>query len=707
MNRRELEFPEDAVWIGSDHPFDLYEAYSCFRSPNDWHLDQLPATAVLFITADSRYRLWVNGKAVARGPGRSYPQTQSVDQLDLTAYLRTGANTIAVQVYQPGYSHFSYLHRGMAGMLAHLTCDGQTSLVSNSTWRTRRDPSFHSLVPRVSIYGSGVEERDLNLADDWTDLDYNDSAWAHARIVAYIGAYPWTALRLRELPLLVERPISLTFLEARRGKGGTAVDRDPHLALRAGWFASASQPDLLPESGWLTAVLETGESAYWLFDLGRDYACQGWAEIVGATGQEQLCISYAETIRNGELIISDPETYCRVRLTDHFHLRSGSQHAETFALRGGRYLLFQVTGPTGPDFRLRPQARISEYPFETTYNLPPIDDRLSAIMAICEDTFAACLQDGFVDSTWRESSQWLGDALPQSLIMASMTSDIRPLRQVIVMASEGAYPDGILPSVLPGEVHSYAVIDYNFMWIELLGIYLQLTDDNALVERVWMTLCKMLDRFHEDLDYSGLLISQPGRRLFLDWAPLSRSEPNAVYTLHYLLALQKAVALAEGCRNRSGDAAIWRNRAAAVQVACRDAFWREGRWYDDQEQTTFSQLAAAFALLTDTVVAEERELLLDQIAVRSLDPDDGPLPDKMVLASPFMHHYIFEALRQGGRSEQVVEIIRLRWGRWVDSGHPTVWENWNIDFPDGSQCHAFSAHPRYHLAQILQEQPSL
>jgi hypothetical protein len=30
-----------------------------------------------------------------------------------------------------------------------------------------------------------------------------------------------------------------------------------------------------------------------------------------------------------------------------------------------------------------------------------------------------------------------------------------------------------------------------------------------------------------------------------------------------------------------------------------------------------------------------------------------------------------------------------------------------VDFPDGSQCHAFSAHPLYHLAQIAHERRGL
>lgn len=707
MSQVEPAFSPDAVWIGSAHPFDLHEVYLCFRSPANWQLEQQPRQAELLITADSRYKMWVNGRFVARGPARSYPEFQAVDRLNLTPYLQAGANTIAVQAYQPGYSHFAYVHRGAAGLLAQLTCNGQAALATGAAWRVRRDPSFAGQPPRVSIYGSGVEEQNLHLADNWVDPDYDDSGWAAARVVAPIGGYPWASLRLRTLPLLVEKAIPLTLLETRRGSTPTAPQPDAHLALRHGWFSATPQPSQADEAGWFSITLDTGESAYWLFDLGRDYTCQGWAEIEGATGQEQLSISYAEKIRGGELVVPDPQTYCRVRLTDHFRLRSGSQQAQTFALRGGRYLLFHLTGLTGPTFRLRPQARISEYPVEISHPLSTTDPRLSKIITLCENTFSACLQDGFVDCTWRESSQWLGDALPQSLIMASMTTDTRPLRQVIEMAAQGAYPDGVLPGVLPGEVHAYTVVDYNFMWVELLRLYHQLTGDNDFVTQMWPALLKMLNRFHQDRNEVGLLTSPPGRRLFLDWAPLSRNQPHAVYNLHYVLALQQAAVLAGERGLVADEASIWLERAEAVQTACRNAFRQDDRWYDDQERSTFSQLAAALALLTQTAQSGEVEALLDAIAARSLDPEDAPAPDTMVLASPFMHHTVFEALRQGGRSEEVVEIIRRRWGRWVEAGYPTTWENWNVDFPDGSQCHAFSAHPRYHLAEIARERGSL
>ena len=221
MNDNALVFPPGAVWIGSEHAFDLQEAYLRFRSPAGWTLDRKPRQAELLITADSRYKLWINGRFVNRGPARCWPHAQVVDRVDVTAYLQAGRNTLAVQVYQPGYSHFAYVHRGAAGLLVCLTVDGERGsrpvLVSDSAWRTRRDPSFSSLVPRVSIYQAGVEERNLRLVDDWTEPGYGDASWFPARVVTYVGGHPWLRLQPRSVPLLIEQELPRRWVASRIG----------------------------------------------------------------------------------------------------------------------------------------------------------------------------------------------------------------------------------------------------------------------------------------------------------------------------------------------------------------------------------------------------------------------------------------------------------------------------------------------------------
>src|SRR6185503_1202037 len=109
---------------------------------------------------------------------------------------------------------------------------------------------------------------------NWMDPPplYDDSTWAAARLVAPVGGYPWTELRLRSLPLLVEREVPLTLIETRRSTSsplGLLVSADAHLALREGWFAATPQPDSAQDSGWFRVSAGVDEAVYWLFDLER------------------------------------------------------------------------------------------------------------------------------------------------------------------------------------------------------------------------------------------------------------------------------------------------------------------------------------------------------------------------------------------------------------------------------------------------------
>jgi len=436
----------------------------------------------------------------------------------------------------------------------------------------------------------------------------------------------------------------------------------------------------------------------WLFDLGRAHTCQGWAEVKNASGGEQLAITYAEKMAAGALVISDPATYCRMRPTDFFTLRPGKQTIEPFAMRGGRYVLFQLIG-ADETVQLTPHVRLAEYPLTVSKPLRTGDDLLDGIVTLCENTLHACLQDTFVDCVWRESSQWLGDALPQALSLSAMGEDLRPLQTILLDTAQGIYPDGILPSVAPAEVHAYTIPRYSGMWVELLALYWQQSGDAALVGQLWPTLKQLLAALLGLQNDDGLLVHPPGRRFYIDWSATAQSDPHLVFNLHAVLALQIAAELAQMFEPEM--VTIWQAAADKLQQRCRDGFVRNGRFYDDLAHTTHSQLGAAIALLTGAVPDAAVDGLLDEIIARSLNERDEHEDGEMVLASPFMHHYIFEGLGKYGRTPAILDIIKRRWGRWVRQGYPTTWENWNVDFPDGSQCHAFSAHPRYHLAKIF------
>ena len=397
----------------------------------------------------------------------------------------------------------------------------------------------------------------------------------------------------------------------------------------------------------------TGPARVWIYDLGHS---QTIAPEIEVEGPGVLLLSYAEKLAGDLPLISDPATYCRMRVTDRYRLAPGPNRVEPFTPRGARYLI-ALCDAGAPSVGVR----VAHYPATP---LPyPDQGALNPVAETCRRTTLACLADGFVDSIWRESSMWLGDCVPQAMALSAITDDRRPLHFALEMAASGAAADGVLPSVLPGDVPAYVVTDYNFAWVELLALAPE------TLPRHRATLDRMLARFQQDLT-GGLIRSQPGRRLFLDWSAQSRAEPNLTYNLRYLHALQIAHRLT----------GAWQAEAEALADAIRASFGPD--WRESPGGAPAGQLARAFLCLTG--LHSDPEALI----AASLGPGAAR-------ASPFMHHYVFAALMQAGRPEAIRAIIAKLWGPWGDL--PTTPENWDISFPDGSACHGFSAHPLHWL----------
>ncbi|MDZ4068345.1 MAG: hypothetical protein U1E06_16080, partial [Tabrizicola sp.] len=646
-----MKAPDGTVWIGPAHPFDLSDAYVNFRA--DISLVTPPSEATLRLSADSRYRVWINGEFVGRGPERSWPSSMAVDERLVTSLLRPGVNRIAIQVHSPGHSHFAYVHRGACGLIGWLEVDGDIVLTTGPGWTARRDRSWSDRVERVSIYGTGVEDRDLRGGEPWVEADA--SGWDAARVVQGAEGPIWQRLRPRATALAVDEVRTLGAPWQVRVGPSVAATGDPHADLRKAF--SLAGPGAVP------ALLPHGTLAIWIFDLGESRACLGGVDLTAAGG-ERLLVSYAEKLRDGELLLPDPETYCRMRPTDRFTLRPGRQRVEGFTPRGARFLVFSLEGggvSHAPRFHVRlPRTPVMERP------LPKAEGVLQGVAEMCRRTTLACLQDGFVDGVWRESSLWLGDAVAQDWALRAISDDPRPLLFAIDMAAEGADVEGLLPSVLPGEIPAYAVTDYNFSWVELLAgceTHPGIMTPAAVWERHWATLTRMLDRMATFRGPDGLLRNPTGRRLFLDWSPTSRVEPNLTLNLRYLHALRLAAGMAEVV----GRTVDWAQQAEQVTQALQGHRARDG-WHESPGGEPASQLALALLILTEVIDAPDAEALADQIVARSLNAEDGPILGQPTLASPFMHHYVFLALQGLGRRAAIHQIIAARWGRWVDEG---------------------------------------
>lgn len=148
-----------AKWIW--HPVADPHGYNecvCFRK--DFRCAKT-AGALLKITADSRYRVSLNGVWINDGPGRAYPEHYSFDVHEIGNLLRAGKNRIEVTVRYFGVGTFHQLPR-RGGLLAQIECEGRV-IGTGADWQVSVDPALARWVPKVSVQMEPVENFDARL----------------------------------------------------------------------------------------------------------------------------------------------------------------------------------------------------------------------------------------------------------------------------------------------------------------------------------------------------------------------------------------------------------------------------------------------------------------------------------------------------------------------------------------------------------------
>lgn len=167
------------------------------------------ASAVMRITADTRYRLYINEEWVNDGPSRGWPHHYQYDALDVTPYLRPGVNTIRIIAKFFGIGTFHQIPQE-AGLLAQLNAvstSGEALVFgTDEQWEVRRAAAWLRNAPKQSVQMGPYEYYDARL---------EESAPFEKAVARYAAdAGPWKNLEARDCPLLTRIPFPLKALTA-------------------------------------------------------------------------------------------------------------------------------------------------------------------------------------------------------------------------------------------------------------------------------------------------------------------------------------------------------------------------------------------------------------------------------------------------------------------------------------------------------------
>jgi len=197
--------PYQAQWIWckveSPKPFQFVR----FRKTID--LVSRPASATAYVTADTFYRLWINGQLVMHGPARSSRGKATVDPVAVGLYLKLGRNTLMIEALH-GICPFEALAQA-PGMLCELEANSagkrQIIAATDATWEAAEIKAWSRDSLRFSYQRGWIEQFD--------ERQTLNERWQPAVVLGKVGIGPWKKVQLRDIPLpaplLPVRPTSV------------------------------------------------------------------------------------------------------------------------------------------------------------------------------------------------------------------------------------------------------------------------------------------------------------------------------------------------------------------------------------------------------------------------------------------------------------------------------------------------------------------
>lgn len=634
-----------STWI--THPSAQFSDNRLYLFRKNFTLTEKPASAPLNISAEARYKLFVNGRRAAIGPCRSSGEEKYYDTFDLADYLRAGENEIYCEVLgmadnadltKPSVI-FGVRRSGNLLLAVELDC-GETVLRTDDTWETAVSPyadvAFHNGYARGAMF----EE----------EAHGGTPAWVPAKKAARVDSirekpYPWGIVN----PMFViPRPIPMMYQK--------------------------EVPFTDSGDGFLIADELTNGFPRFTFE-GHGKAKIMYAESFGSGGEKKNRLDRTLSF-NGVFDLVDVD---------------GKLTFEPFWFRCARIIKIETEGDVKlTDFAFDEVGYPMTYP-ETCDFGSETDNKLWKISVA---TLMRCTQESYMDCPYYEQLQYAMDTSLQMIFNYQLNDDDALARKAIHDFRLSQRADGLLSSRYPTVEPQY-IPSFSFYYIFMVAEHYKRFGDKKLVRENLRAIDGVLEWFDGCIDETGLL-KRTMYWDFIDWATTwgrTAGEPvvgddchMAIASAMYVYFLRLAAGLAELC-GRTGAAAEYRGRADDVAASIEKLCWDEkcGLYADETNRIYFSQQMQVWCTLSG---------IADEARARQIMENAVPLETKCTFAYSY---FWFRALEQVGLYHETERMMdRLR--GLIDLDCSTIPET-----PDAprSDCHAWGAIAIYEFAAVV------
>jgi len=631
---------------------ELRNIHTYFRKEID--LPETPVEAVLYVTGDDYYKLYVNGQFFVQGPEPGYPFAHPYYMLDISKSLEKGKNCLAAHAYYHGVTTRAFNsgdNRSGFMLLLKLTFpDGSTkNITTDNTWKCFHEKAFSSshMFGYATQFNENIDMRLIPIG--WREIGFDDSSW--------------------QMPL---------------------VERQDHQ------FVQQITPPLEHWRADPVVTKEKGKGNYF-FDFGGEITGHTRIRIKGKRG-DTITVWHGEELVGNETVRHKMRCFCNYE--DKITLSGRDDLIEFYDYRAFRYIEI-LDAPSKPEAWV--DVRHHRFDADASH-FHSSDEMLNKIWEMCKRGVQMGCQGIVVDCPSREKGQYGGDTYMTILSQLILTADpTLPKKAIKDFQLSQHFDDGML-AVAPGGFRQ-ELAEWSLVWPALLRYYYQMTGDTDFVcEMIDIgALDKLLGYFAKLEAESGLLSGVDKKKwVLIDWPgnlrggydyEKTKNSENAVVNAFYYRALRDAAAL---MRVAGQDGKTYDTKADRLQEAFgkrlldpKTRLFRDGA--NSQNQSLH---ASAFPLDFGLVSKENEPNVIEMIRRKRMD------------CGLYAATYVVEGCYKAGQGELAYDLMTSKdkhsWAEMIRSNATTPMEAWAPELKNNTSfCHPACGTPIYLITTYL------
>lgn len=690
----------DASWVAVPGA-SAYE-YGIYFFRNTFELEEVPGKFIIHVSADNRYKLYVNGEWIGLGPARSDADNWIYETYDISAYLSEGTNVVAAEVWNFG----KYKPWAQVSLFTGFIMQGNDSeasiLNTPGTWRCYQSEAHAPLevdsdaLGTFIIVGPGDRIDGSAYPWGWKAAGYDHSGWDRP-LAGFTGAPRGVGTDITHALV----PRSIPAMELTPLEGPVLRRTDNQVIPVTG--KEAFRNHTVPPNTRQTLLLDQGE----LVTAYPELALSGGTNAA-------VTLTYAEALFDdqGRKQHRDAVQGLSIRGNRDEVISDGMENRKytTLWFRTFRYIQLEIQTQEEPLTIQSLTPVFTAYPFDEKAWFESDQQNLEPLWEAGWRTSRLCANELFYDCPYYEQMQYVGDTRIQALITLYVSGDDRLMRKAISDFHHSVLPEGLTQSRYPSEPRQ-VIPTYSLFWVSMIHDYLWHRNDYLFAAQYLVNIQHVLQWFENRIDDATGMLGGLPYWPFVDWTeawpwdnekriggvpPGGQEGHSAIITLQYAMTLDQAADIFSffGLDALSAD---YTRMADALVEATKQHCWVEerGLFADTPSKNEFSQHANTLAVLTNAVPKADQALLMEQV-IRDTS---------LIQASLYFRYYVNRAAIHAGLGNKYISML-APWHAMLDQGLSTL-----AEIPDTehtrSDCHAWSSSPLYELlATVAGIQPA-